>query len=533
MRVHEFREAHEELLEIIEDYGAADVAVEVQAYLGDLDLTDELESGDLGIDAGSAAAWTINASVEGRIDVDYRSAPLRVVVDIGGIEMDVMRGRASLPIQNDDFSTNLVAGTPGIFLDKATLDSQVTYNNRTPEYVIRDAVYRIPYYDRGRVRIPAFGTPLISRGIGGTGVNQSGQVNAFTDEQHPIDILSSIQEEVDFVYFDTAMGGFQVLPNPGVGEGTPLAWSYEVDSAEVLDTFHEPTFATPDEQFTRVVVRDRYESGAYRVYQEWPVSYANLFYPPAATSTLYLNFTDATPGAYQEARQLAFDTARRLGSGLFNGSITVAFNPFLEPYDMISIFDEHEDTTGKYRRHWQCVIDGINHRFGEGVSSELSFSATLVRTERIDDTQIIVDPYAVGVAPTPIAGFVLGIDYIGEWVDSARITGPHWAGDDETDPGDFFDPELAPAGLFGEDVVGGQLIDFIDYLSVEGATHGEDDSEAGEWVDDTFISDPKWSSTEFNPDGTSLDWFDYDFAPLGLFGEDISGPYAGLEWIDF
>lgn len=532
MRVHPFREAHEELLEIIEDYEASDVAVEVQVYLGDLDISDELESGDISIDAGSAAAWTFNGTITDRIDVDYRNAPLRVVVDIGGIEMDILRGRASLPIQNDDFSTSLVAGTPGIFLDKVTLDKQVTYNNATPQFVIRDAVTRIPYYDRGRIRIPNFDTPLISRGIGGTGAAQGGASDAFTDEQHPVDIISSVAEEIDFVYFDTALGGFVAIPNPGVGEGAPLAWSYEVGTAEVLDTFTEPTFATPDEQFTKVTVRDKYEDGRYRIKQSWPVSYASLLYPPAATATMYLPFTDTDPEAWQAARQLAFDTAAKLSKGLFNGQITVAFNPFLEPYDVISIYDEHEDSSGKYRRQWQCVIEGISHVFGAGISTALSFSATLIRTERIDDTSILPDPLSAGVASTPVAGFVLGLDYIGEWVDPARITGPRWAGEDEdSEAGDWFDADFAPVGLLGEETVNGELLDFIDYLSAEGATFGEDD--LGEWVDDAFISDPQWSGTEFNPDGTSLDWFDYDFAPLGLFGEDTSGPYAGLEWIDF
>lgn len=530
MRLHPYREQHERLLGIMADYEAAGVAVEVQVYLGDLDLTDVLETGDISIDASSSPAWTFSGTVAGRLNLAYRNAPLRVVADVGGVKIDLLHARASLPIQGAEYTTDVIAGSPGMFLDKATLDSRVIYNNRTPQYVIRDAVTRIPYYDRGRILIPEWNNPLINRGLSGAGSGVGAQqstasAEAFEDEAHPMDILTSVAEEIDIVFFDTALAGFKAIKNPGVGEGLPVAWGYEVGTREVVDTFSEPTFSTPDEQVSRVVVRDKYEDGTYRIYEEWPVHYRNLLYPPAAVSTMYLSVSDVTTEAFKKARQLAFKTANTLGNGLFSGSISVAFNPLLEPFDLIVIKEEHEDDTGRYRRQWQALVEGITHRFGAGVTTELSYTATLLDTERIEARPIIIETRSSGVAATPIAGFVLGVDYIGEWVDAARITGPKWAGEDSTS--DWFDDALAPAGLLGTETVGGELLDYIDYLSVEGASYGEDDSEAGEWVEDAYISDPKWSGVDNSGPLIGVDWFDYDYAPLNLLGEDATG-----EWID-
>lgn len=518
-------------MEIVSDYSNSGIAVGLGCYLGDdLDLTDYLESGDYSIDASSSPAWTFAGNIAGRLPLRYRNAPLRLVGDFGGIEMELLHARAALPIQNTgDYTTQLIAGTPGMFLDKSTLDQQVIFNAARPETVLRNAVYRVPYYDRARISIAPFDTPRITRGLN-VGNNSTGSSDAFTDEQTPMDIISSIVEEVDLVFFDTALAGFVAIKNPGVGEGQPMVWDYDVDSPEVLEPFDEPIFATPDEQYTRVIVRDKFEDGTYRIYEEWPVDYSSLTYPPATSRSLYLPFSDVTtPDAWQQARQLGVDTARRLEKGVFNGSITVAFNPFLEPFDLITIYDEHEDDSGRYRRGWQCVLEGVSHTFGDGISSQLSFMATILRNERIPDDPIVIEPLSTGVTSISAAGFALGLDYLGEWVDDDHITGARWAGEDGSgaEPSDWFDPAVAPAGLFGEEMVDGVLLDYIDYVSAAGATYGED--EVGEWVDDQYISDPQWSGTVLtNFDSVSLDWFDYDYAPLGLLGEDGTG-----EFVDF
>lgn len=388
MRRHPSRDA--ELAGIIKDY--ADVAPELIVTVGNLDVTDRIEAFDLTWESGSAP-WTLTLTLTGRLPTSLRNAPVRATWDIGGITMPAIEAHASRPEGSDDWSTTLSAWTPGFLLDKKALRETVEYSSRAPQSVIYDAVFRIPFYDRSRIHIPAFDKPYFTR------IRE----DAFKHENFPADILSAVSEEIDCVYHDTEIRGFVAAQNPGIGEGFPVSFEYEYDAPDVYE-WVEPSFLGPEEQFTEVAVISYNDNGSVRILEEWPVDYSSLPYPPAAGQTLYIP-VDAAGGVSQAdldagARAQAVETAKSLGRGSYEGSMSVALNVRVQPYDVITVFEEHSDDTGRYQRLWRRLVTGISHTGYENIGTSLSFTDTLIRETRISEP------------PPPLAALSSGVLFL-------------------------------------------------------------------------------------------------------------------------
>ena len=405
MRRHKDPDKHEELVSYIKDYEGYDVLVDLEMYLKDRPVDDKIDGGSYGIDSGGPA-WFFSGNMEGRIpSYKYRNAPFKIVVDVGGVRMAGLNARGSMPVGRPDWSTDLLAATPGSLLSSTTLDEYVTYNNVSPEAAIRDALYRTPGYRKGQISVAEFGRPLISRGMGG-------EFSGFEDEDNPQSILDSVAEEVDVTYHDNVLGGHDARAKRGLGQGREVAWHYEAGSGEVLEEFEEPTSVLPEEQIWRVVARDRLPDpdatngtgpgGRYRIWQEREVDYSLLEHPPARATTQYIAVTDTSGEAAENARLLCIDAARSLslGRGKYNGNIVVAFNHLLEPTDVVTVGEQHEDETGFYRRVWRCSIEAINHIFDPAsMQTELAFSAVLALQERMADPPIVLRGLSIGVVP--------------------------------------------------------------------------------------------------------------------------------------
>lgn len=404
MRQHQFEERHNELVAIIKDYPAWDLTVDLRLRVGDVDFSEELESGDWGVQADSAPTWTMQASVDSRIPTpSLLNAPARLEFDIGGIVMTAFEGVATQPVGNSDWSSQIVSYTPGTYLDATTLDEYVTFNEEKPQNVIRKTVQRVSY-SRGLIRIPNFDKPLISRGAGVGDVSGTDDAAGFEDESSPRAILDSVMPEIGGVYFDTVLGGFVCALDPGLGAGSQAVWAYDADSQELLEPFEEPTWSLPDEQYSRVVARDKSDvAGEYFRYGEWPVDYSMLAYPPKVNNTLYIPATDTSLSGQLAARDQAHKEAMRLRHGEYTGSITVAFNPLLEPFDVVTLSEQFEDRSGRYRRQWRMVILGISHSFDQtSMSTILDYRAGIVFAEKLGAPRILVGDVSPGVV-APVA----------------------------------------------------------------------------------------------------------------------------------
>lgn len=461
MRLHPIDAEHAKLVDYIRDYAEADIAPNWQGTIAETVIGHRINTAELAITMDSPA-WSLTSEVFGRIPIKLSNAPVYLEVEFGDVTFPILNAATSLPIPSDNtdagYQTQLLASTPGGMLDKISIGERLEYVSERPETIIRDAIYRNPLYDPGLVQIAEFNSPLITR-VGSDG---------FEDEATLRNILEAVQEQVGCSYYDTPLGGFRCFKDPGFGEGSSVAWYYDANSSEVL-LWNEPTWATPDEQYTEVIVRDPLPEGAtggmgpgnnYRIWVMRPVNYGWMDWPPVAGQTLWIPFDGTGTDAYTDARNIAAEEARKLSNGLFLGEVSVAFNPLLEPLDVLEFAETAEDDTGVYRRTWRAVIEELNHQYGEALVTNIVYRATLVNEERLPDPEIGLP----GASPEIIAAVPFGVDELGEWVDPDQVYGAEWVGTEIIDGEevDFFDSAMVPL-LIGSEIIDGEEVDFIDF----------------------------------------------------------------------
>lgn len=392
MRIIAKQEIHEWMVDVIKDYEAYGFAVGLAMSYGPYDVTDRLLNANWSA-GGDSFGWDLSAEVWGNLDPEARNAPIRLVANFAGYLYPVFEGQISWPTVTGDYSTEVLAGTPGIMNDKLTLGEPVEYLGQTPQWVYRDALRRNPLYDFGRLLIPRFDAPVVDR------LFKNG--DAFADADTIASILTAMDDITGASGFDDAVGrGHKILLDVGTGESSPVVWNYDAsDEREILERWVEPTPESPDLQYREVVVRDRFEDGTIRVLERVAVDYSKWFYPPLAGQILFIDWagTQEKDPLLQEdvtaeaAYRRAAEEAKALSNFIHTGSATVAFNPLLEPLDVVIFESKYEDDSGVYRRVWRSVIDSINHTADEAtLETELGFRCVLIEEARLASPPIIL-----------------------------------------------------------------------------------------------------------------------------------------------
>ena len=386
-----YQEDFDYLVETIKDYPGSGTGPDWNLVIGNDDYSDIFDKGDIKI-GGDSPAWLLTANLPTKIRRSLERAPVRFETVIGPYTIPILEGRmlSRVPSTSDDYSTDLIFGTPGSFLDKVKLKEPLSYSGRTPHAVLRDAIFRVRDYNRSMVQIPNFTSPLLYF----TGEN------AFADEDTPKTIMDAVLEKLKFVQYDTmANYGTRILLDPAAGEGYPYVWEYDAQGPEVF-RWNEPAWASPDEQYTSVIVRDRYEDGTLRILYEAPVNYAGFEYAPTADQPLFIPW-EAVEASAIDARTLAIQTAESLSRGGYRAEYEVAYNPLLEPADVLIAYEEYEDQTGKYERVWRQIVEALTHTIDEsGARTAIGYRSYILSEERLPDPAIRLPGVTPGNAPT-------------------------------------------------------------------------------------------------------------------------------------
>lgn len=389
------------LREVVSDYEGSGISPDLYIQYGDLQLTERWEQGDWQI-SDKATGWNLSMDIWGRLPgsaFDYQNANLAIVGEFAGALVKLLDAPVSTPKEMPDHTTNILAGTPGVLADKIPLREPVEYINRSPKWVIRDALYRIPYYDKGHISIPEFELPIIDRRL----INGDG----FEDSAYPKDILTAMKDITKCVYNDTPINrGHTVSRDIATGEGQQVVWHFsESDDKQIAEEFENPEPAAPDEQYTKVVVRDRFDDGTIRIWEEAEVDYSLLRYPPPPGRILFVDYkaTDPLdPLTAQTARARVVEEARSLRRLIHFGSLVVHFNFFIEPGDVITISSTREDDVGYFDLTWRCVVEGVAHRFGgsESILTEITYRAVLAQETRVAHLPLFLPGVSTQVADT-------------------------------------------------------------------------------------------------------------------------------------
>lgn len=395
------QEVHDRLKEIVTDYEGHDASTDLMLSVDGVDYSDRLENGDWQISEGSPA-WTLQANLSGVLSTsEVLNSPARLSANIAGIFLSVFEGDVSVVDAFDDYSSSILAATPGQYLDKIPLRVPVGYVDKPPEWVMRDALYRIKRYDKGRITIPPFSRPIIRKLLR--------EGDGFEDNQYPKDILDSVAELVSASYYDEPVDyGHTVYRDVGTGEGQPEAWRYDAQDDKQVYAWSSPAPATPGEQFTSVVVRERKDNGTLRFWQEYPIFYTNLKHRPQQGQIMFVDFsTTLDPDddpldtlTKADAQRRAKKEADSLGRMLHFGSFDAAFNPFLKQNNVLTLESTREDDKGRYRTIWRAVITDLTHPFdANSIYTTIGYRSVIASEVRLPDPPIILP----GVTPNIVS----------------------------------------------------------------------------------------------------------------------------------
>jgi hypothetical protein len=376
------------LRETVKDYARAGVGVNWLLQVGPEDMTEGFDTANIKI-TKDAPAWDLSTNVMTNLDLrSIRRAPVRVRADFDGTLVDVFQGREDgLARHENDYSTSFLASTPGSWLSKIALHAPVEYDRRSPRWVLRDALYRSPYYDRGNVHIAPFDTPQITRM----------DDTRFEDDAYPSDIIEAVREMVSFSHKDTpTRWGHRLREDVGTGAGQPITWVYDAhDDREMVERWVEPAPVSPEDQPTVVIAREYYDNGDRKIWQEAGVfNYGDKY--PSPTIPKFLDFASNTNDPEEieltaaDAYRMAVEEARVYRQLEHTNSSVVSFNPYLWPDDVITFTSRAEITNrGFYQRSWRAVINGLAHDYqAPKLVTNLDYRCYLVAEARLPDPPI-------------------------------------------------------------------------------------------------------------------------------------------------
>lgn len=391
------RFAEERLRAILTDPEGEDAGFDLILYIGEEDYSDALDEGQVGAEIG-APAISLSLTLADRLPKRLWRAPVTLWADCDGIMVPLLFGALMRPqVISDELGTEILAASPGALLPKVNIfpndliRNVTSYSGWQPERVIQDAIFRcagVGGYDKAGVRITEFGEPLLYF------TSTADAEEAFEYEQFCNDILAKVADQVLVVYRDTPEMGFEAIEDPGTGESAEIQWVYDTTGREILE-WATPTPTAPDEDFTNVIVRDKLESGLYRVFEAEPVDHNHDEWSPFPGQILFEDFTDIAAGNAERARQQAVDRARSLGGNEeYQGTPIVSFNPLYQVGDVLHFFEEYRDKDGLFRLSWRAVIDGYQHNISEGLETELTCRFYLTDSERLSDPITLFPPVA-------------------------------------------------------------------------------------------------------------------------------------------
>jgi hypothetical protein len=426
------REDQARVIEVSSDWELARSSPLLRVHIGEEDFSDRVPVGDI---THEGIALTLDLTFAGSLPLRLYGAPVLVSLSIDGALIPLMSGHVSLPEPNDDLaSTKLLGASTGSLADKYPLNERVEYSGVRPDYVVRDALRRLPYF-LGTVRVEALDGPLLYFAKGGAD-------GPFEADQNVNDILSKVAEKVAYLYRDTANGGHAAGLSVGLAKIPELPESARFHAEKIL-FWKSPSLAL--EQYAQVIVwqdnpdgSPAFDPAIAKVYNQ------GRDFPAGLTMRIPFTGTNA-----DEAWQRAYEKANELGRGLFKSEPILPFKPLLERTDIFSVTEVKEEEGATYEREWLHYVDSYKHDWNLGEASSSGFqtqptcSATLLREERIKAPLLLLG--LIGSAgilqtpPLPIYSRASGVWY----EPSTAVNTAHepWIGLDST--GAWIDESLA------------------------------------------------------------------------------------------
>lgn len=423
----------EKIISYIQDWESANVAPILHLDVGGEDYSDSIPQGS---EKQDGIAIVMDATFVGALPLELYGAPVELSVGIGGIEVPRLKGLLSLQEENDDrASTKFAAASAGALADKYDLNERVSYYDDPPYFVVQDALRRLPYPDRGSIRVDVVESPTINFAPGS-------QPGPFQRNQKVNDILVSVAAVVPYLYRDNSSGGTRAFVSSGLAT-IPTVPDHMHFHVEDLIFWKSPALAL--DQYAAVVA-DKVDQAGDSLFGDNPPT-ANVVYrgrkhqsPAGLIMRVEWNGTQA------DAWQFVYRKAGELARGLYKNTPTLPYNPLLETLDPFLVTEHKEERLGEgfYEREWLHYTDSWENSWGrgetEGFATKPTCSVTLANEQFVKAPTLILGLISQG-NKKPLWGWEVGVPY---WDDSLP-----WIGLDDT--GAWIDEELAHGLAYHDD----------------------------------------------------------------------------------
>lgn len=427
----------------------------------ELNVAGELISGQMETltrETGDNGGMVLDTTIAQRIDLSLTNAPCHVHLYVGGEKIPFFAGRLGKPKVSTS-STEIIGQSGATYLDKVKLQKDLNFIGN-PAKLIKQVVQHSQAYGHGQIRIKHLRGHLQRTNT--TSSMSGAPAPAWTADQSVRDVISAVQNEIKCVMRDTPkghMGSFECFMDPMERELKNPVWDYEAEHEEGFS--HAPSddempfdvvVQRPDAQDTSQPAQSPPTgSGSTTAAPSTasttkiipgfivrvPVKYKHISYSPLKRYTDWTVLSDtsgATPTSYGEAKKQAKETAAKFARQYQDFTITVAMNPLLEMYDIISIAEDVYEKDGRRRFEWIGMVKKLKDD-GATMTTEISGAAHLKKQTFTENPPIRLSGRTPGVLETPIPlERVFGIDALGLWVNTDFTTnssGVPWAGIDE------------------------------------------------------------------------------------------------------
>lgn len=377
--------AQQKVIAAIHDWEHASTAARLILKIGDEDYSDLIPEGSLKQDG---IAITLEATFVGAVPLRLYGAPVTLSVAIDGVEVPQLSGLISLQEPNDDrASTKLDAASAGALADKYHLNESIEYSGAPPYFVVQDALRRLPYPERGEIRVDNVqGPPLyFARGS---------EPGPFKPNQKVSDILSSVASVVPYIYRDNARGGTRAFVSAGLAT-IPDIPDHMHFRAEELIFWKSPAL---EMQQYAAVIADKVDQAGDSIFGDDPptatVVYRGQDFPPLAGLTMRVEWN----GTAADAWQYVYTKALELERGLYKSVPILPYNPLLETADAFTVTEhkEEEPGAGFYEREWLHYTDSWEKPWSSGFSTKPTCSATLANEQFVKSPTLVLAAISQG-----------------------------------------------------------------------------------------------------------------------------------------
>lgn len=325
---------------------------------------------------------SLDATLGGVLPRRLENETVRLSVEMAGIVVPQMAGYLSMAETGEDLiSTDLLSASAGALFsgeNAITFGEDLDFPGNSPEFIVREAAYRMPY-EKGQVRIDPLGLPTLAF-EGDTGFRGEEEVGA---------ILSRLDELKLYLFRDTAEGGFAATAVSPLSRREPARTYLAQDMPNwrppprVELYYSDVAVFSPERRFEPVRAT---------------IEYRHLGRQPFGDQTKWIPLEDPTEEGADSAAQKAFDEAERLSNLTHRSEAMLpAFDPLIEKGDPFRVEETFRDDDGTWDRAWACEFEALKHPFGESLDTMANYAGTIVEEEKIRIPALIVPALSAGM----------------------------------------------------------------------------------------------------------------------------------------